>query len=82
MKHIGTFKENLQVAKDLYDDANTEISGKNWEEDESLWNDEQSETIKTEFDQNIDDIRNLPQNDIDVNPHNQFDQDVLKYKII
>ncbi|XP_059298063.1 uncharacterized protein LOC132050707 [Lycium ferocissimum] len=60
-----------EASVDMYNDANAEISSENSEDDDPSGEDEESER-ESEPDEYIGDSGDLLQNNIGVNPHNQF----------
>ncbi|XP_060182600.1 uncharacterized protein LOC132612330 [Lycium barbarum] len=63
--------DEAKASVDLYNDGNAEIISESSEDDDPSGDDEESE-IESQPDEDIGDIGDLLQNNIGVNPHNQF----------
>ncbi|KAM3284271.1 hypothetical protein P3S67_023070 [Capsicum chacoense] len=62
---------------DLCNDVHAQICDESSEKDEPSEDDGESETLESESDEDTNDSEDLPQNDIGVNLHNQFGQNVI-----
>ncbi|KAM3337817.1 hypothetical protein P3S68_032142 [Capsicum galapagoense] len=79
--HIESSHRQYEIREDednfdLCNDAHAQICDESSEEDELSEDDGESETLESESDEDTNDSEDLPQNDIGVNLHNQFDQSV------